>query len=163
MALRNAPVVKAQMLIRRPVTEVFEAFVNPVITTKFWFTQSSGRLEPGKEVRWDWDHYGVSTEVRVKRLEADRRILIEWDDPPCPVEWIFTPRADGTLVRISNWGFRGSDDDVVAQAIDSMGGFTIVLAGLKALLEYGVVLNLVADHHPDGFADDADDLEETSP
>jgi len=36
------------MLIRRPVADVFDAFVNPELTTKFWFTRSSGRLEAGK-------------------------------------------------------------------------------------------------------------------
>jgi uncharacterized protein YndB with AHSA1/START domain len=150
MALQNAPIVTAQMIIRKPVAEVFEAFANPAITTRFWFTKSSGRLEPGAVLRWDWELYGVSTQVCVKAVELNRRILIEWDDPPCPVEWLFTPRADHTtLVSISNWGFRGSDDEVVAQAIDSMGGFTMVLAGLKGLLEHNVVLNLVADHHPD--------------
>ena len=30
-----------------------------------------------------------------------------------------------------------------------MGGFSLVLAGLKALLEHGIQLNLVADHFPD--------------
>ncbi len=30
------------MLIRKPVAEVFEAFVNPDITSKFWFTKGSG-------------------------------------------------------------------------------------------------------------------------
>ena len=150
MTLQTAPVVRAQMLVRRPVAEVFEAFVDPEITTKFWFTKSSGRLEPGREVRWEWEMYGASAAVRVKEVEPDSRILVEWDDPPCPVEWRFTPRADGTtLVNISNWGFTGTDDEVVAKAIDSMGGFTSVLAGLKALLEHGVALNLVADHHPD--------------
>lgn len=149
MTLQNPLVVKAQMLIRRPVEEVFNAFVDPEVTTKFWFTKSSGRLEPGAEVRWDWEMYGVSGIVHVKAVEQNRRILIEWDDPPCPVEWIFTSRPDGTtLVQISNWGFSGSDDEVVAQAIDSMGGFMQVLAGLKAFLEHGVELNLVADHHP---------------
>lgn len=151
MTLQNPPIAKAQMLIRKPVAEVFEAFVNPAITTKCWFTKSSGRLEPGKGIRWDWEMYVGSTQVSVKAVEPNRRILIEWDDPPCPVEWLFTPRADHTTVlNISNWGFRGSDDEVVAQAIDSMGGFTMVLAGLKALLEHGIVLNLVADHFPDG-------------
>jgi uncharacterized protein YndB with AHSA1/START domain len=150
MTLQNAPVVKTQMLIRRPVAEVFEAFVNPAITTRFWFTKSSGSVEPGKDVRWEWEMYGVSTVVRVKAVERDRRILIEWDDPPCPVEWVFTPRPDQTtLVSISNWGFHGTDDEIVAGAIDSMGGFSFVLAALKALLEHGVELNLVADHHPD--------------
>ncbi|RPH57825.1 polyketide cyclase [bacterium] len=150
MALQNPPVVKTQILIRRPVAEVFAAFVDPAVTTKFWFTKSSGRLEPGKEVRWDWEMFGVGTQVRVKAVEQDRRILIEWDDPPCPVEWLFAPRGDDTtFVTISNWGFQGSDDEVVAKALDSMGGFSFALAGLKALLEHGVALNLVADHHPD--------------
>ena len=143
------PVVRAQMLIRRPVEEVFEAFVDPAVTTRFWFTRSSGRLEPGKTVTWEWEMYGVSAEVRVKAVEPNERILIEWDDPPCPVEWVFTAREDNTtLVSITNSGFRGSEDEVVAQAIDAMGGFVMVLAGAKALLEHNIVLNLVADHHP---------------
>jgi hypothetical protein len=33
--------------------DVFEAFVNPDITTQFWFTKGSGRLEAGKQVQWD--------------------------------------------------------------------------------------------------------------
>jgi uncharacterized protein YndB with AHSA1/START domain len=92
----------------------------------------------------------VSAEVQVKAIEPNRRILIEWNNPPLPVEWRFTPRPDDTtLVSISNWGFRGTDDEVVKQALDSMGGFSFLLAGLKALLEQNVVLNLVADHYPD--------------
>ena len=39
--------MRTQMLIRRPAHEAFEAFVDPHITTRFWFMQSSGRLEPG--------------------------------------------------------------------------------------------------------------------
>lgn len=146
--MAQEPIVNAQMLIRRPVVEVFEAFVDPAVTTKFWFTKSSGRLEPGREVRWDWEMYDVSARVHVKEVEENARILIEWDDPPCPVEWRFDARADETtLVSISTRGFAGGEDEVVAKAIDSMGGFTLVLAGLKALLEHGVVLNLVGDHH----------------
>ena len=150
MTLEKPPVVKAQMLIRKPAAEVFEAFINPEITTKFWFTKSSGKLKPGQVVRWDWEMYGVGTDVRVKEIEPEKRILIEWDDPPCPVEWIFTPRGENaTLVEISNWGFQGSDEEQVAQALDSQGGFSFVLAGLKAWLEHGIPLNLIADHHPD--------------
>ncbi len=146
----NAPIVKTQMLIRKPAEEVFEAFVNPAITTKFWFTRSTGKLEAGHQVRWEWEMYGVSTQVRVKAIERPSRILIEWNDPPLPVEWLFTSRPDGTtLVSISNRGFGGSDDEVLKQAIDSMGGFSFLLAGVKALLEYNVALNLVGDHDPD--------------
>ena len=152
MMLQDAPIAKAQMLIRKPAEEVFEAFVDPAITTKFWFTKSSGRLEPGKEVRWDWEMYGASAQVSVEAVEKNQRILIEWsgNGASTSVEWLFTARTDNTtLVRISNWGFDGSDDETVKQAIDSKGGFTLVLAGLKALLEHDLVLNLVADQYPD--------------
>jgi uncharacterized protein YndB with AHSA1/START domain len=150
MELQNPPIARAQMLIRKPVSEVFTAFVDPAVTTRFWFTKSSGKLRAGKDVRWDWEMYGASASVSVKAVEPNKRIFVEWGDPPRAVEWLFTPRADdSTLVSISERGFHGSNDEVVAQAIDSMGGFTMVLASLKALLEHDVVLNLVADHHPD--------------
>lgn len=143
----QTPVVQAQMLIRRPIQEVFEAFVDPSVTTRFWFTRSTGRLVEGGQVEWHWDMYGVSAPVQVKVLEPHHRIVIDWGTT---VEWVFSPyRGDqGTLVRITNSGFEGDDDGKVAQAIDSKGGFSMLLAGAKAWLEHGIELNLVADHHP---------------
>ena len=148
------PVAKAEMLIRRPVAEVFEAFVDPAITSRFWFTRGSGRLEPGTQVTWDWEMYGMSAQVSVKAVERDRRILIEWpaDGAATTVEWRFTPlAADATFVSITNAGFTGGDDAITGQAISSTEGFTLVLAGLKAWLEHGIRLNLVADRFPKGL------------
>lgn len=152
MRIERTPTAKAEMLIRKPVAEVFEAFVNPDITTKFWFTRSSGRLEAGKQLRWDWEMYNASAQVSVKAVEQDRRILIEWPGyGTTTVEWLFTPQADGTtFVSITNAGFGGDGDEIVRNAIDSMGGFTMVLCGLKALLEHDVILNLIADRSPEG-------------
>src|SRR5512134_3985354 len=138
MNLRHAPVARAQMLIRKPATVVFEAFVDPTVTTRFWFNRSSGRLQQGADVTWHWDMYGASAQVAVKSVEQDRRILIEW---PTPVEWLFTQRSDNTtFMTVTASGFTGTDDEKVSQAIDSMGGFSLVLAGCKAFLEHGVVL-----------------------
>ncbi|MFB3162097.1 SRPBCC family protein [Neobacillus sp. 179-J 1A1 HS] len=149
ITLNEKPVVKAEMLIRKPVEEVYEAFINPEITTKFWFTKSSGRLEEGKTIRWDWEMYGVGDELFVKEMEKNKLIRIEWTDGT-QVEWIFTPRADNqTFVSITNDGFSGSGDEMIARAIDSMGGYTMVLSGLKAYLEHNIQLNLVADKAPD--------------
>jgi len=150
MELQVEPVARAEMLIRRPVAEVFEAFVDPAITRKFWFTRGSKRLKEGGVVTWHWDMYGVSVEVAVKSVEHNRRILIEW---PTPVEWAFTPRDnDTTFVSITASGFVGTGDQMVAQAIDSMGGFSLALAGCEAFLEHGIQLNLVGDHNPDAHA-----------
>lgn len=137
------------MLIRKPVREVYDAFADPAVTTRFWFTRSSGKLEQGGTVTWYWDMYGVSAEVRVVATDPYRRIAIEW---PTPVEWVFTPRGDdATLVQITASGFTGTDDEKVAQELDSMGGFSFVLASCKAFLEHGVDLGLIADHNPDGL------------
>lgn len=150
--LTQTPVAKAEMLVRKPVAEVFEAFVNPDVTSRFWFTNGSGRLEAGKKVCWEWEMYGASVDVRVVDIEPNRRILIEWDSPPTSVEWIFTPRADNTtFVSITNTGFSGDGDEIVRRAIDSTEAFTLVLSGLKAFLEHGVDLNLVADRFPQGL------------
>jgi len=145
--------VKTGMLIRKPVADVFEAFINPEITTKFWFTKSSGRLETGKQVQWDWEMYGISIPVTVKCIEALKRIVIEWpgQNGPSTVEWTFRPLDDrSTFVNITNSGFIGNGDELVREAADSTQGFSLVLAGLKALLEHNVQLNLVADRYPKG-------------
>jgi len=144
-------VVASQMLIQRSVDDCFEAFINPEITTKFWFTKSSGRLEQGKKIRWDWEMFGVGDFLTVKELEENHRILVEWESDPTTVEWIFEPIGDDTtLVKISNWGFPGNCDNVLPQAVDAKGGYTMVLAGLKAWLEHGIELNLVRDQFPKG-------------
>ncbi len=154
LELTRAPVAKTGMLIRKPVAEVFEAFVDPDIITKFWFTRSSGRLEAGQEVEWEWEMYGFSIPVTAKVVEPNQRIVIEWPGAggPTTVEWTFTPyQDDATFVSIVNGGFTGSGDDVASRAIDSAQGFALVLAGLKAYLEHGVRLDLVADRFPKGL------------
>ncbi|MEK4085299.1 SRPBCC family protein [Psychrobacillus sp. FSL K6-1415] len=141
--------VSVGMLIRKPVQEVFEAFIDPTITTKFWFTKSSGRLEKGRRIRWEWEMYGVSAEFDVQEIEQNKRILIQFDDETT-AEWLFTQReSEGTFVEIKNYGFKGNLTEIANQVIDSTGGYTIVLCGLKALLEHNIKLNLVADKFPD--------------
>jgi uncharacterized protein YndB with AHSA1/START domain len=144
----SAPIVTAEMLIRKPVPDVFNAFVNPAVTTKFWFTKSSGRLEAGKRVHWDWEMYGVGDDVDVKAIEPNRRIVFEWSFPKSNmVEMTFTPRAKGTMVSITNSGLRG--DDLIGEALDLTQGWNLVLAAAKAWLEHGINLKLVADKAPD--------------
>ena len=146
---------RAEMLIRRPVAHVFEAFIDPAITSKFWFSGGSGSLEPGKTVRWDWEMYGFSLNASVKAIERDRRIVVEWSgagQPTTTVEWTFRPRPDGTTyVTITNYGFQGDVEQEAKQAIGSTEGFAYVLAGAKAWLEHRVQLNLVPDKYPDGL------------
>lgn len=154
--IKQVPVTKTAMLIRKPVAEVFEAFINPDITTKFWFTKSSGRLDAGEQVQWTWEMYNVSIAVTVKVIEPNTRLVIEWPGyrGPTTVEWLFAPQSqDTTYVSVMETGFTGDGDDLVKQVTDSTEGFSLLLAGLKAFLEHNVRLNLVADRYPTGIAD----------
>lgn len=153
MEIQYLPIAQTGMLIRKPVPEVFEAFVNPDITSRFWFTKGSGRLQTGEQIHWYWEMYNLSIPVNVKEIEENKRIRIEWGayGAATLVEWIFTSRPDNaTFVSVTNSGFRGSGDEIVKQALDATGGFALVLAGAKALLEHNINLNLIADRFPDG-------------
>ncbi len=101
---------------------VFEAFVDPSITL------TSGS-EPGK------------------------RILIEWNVPETVVGRmdVRDKGRERTFVKIQNWGFSGNAEEVVAKALNSTGGFNLVLAGAKFFLEHGVEPDLVVDHAPDAL------------
>ena len=142
------------MLVRKPVDTVFDALANPAVTSKFWFTKGSGKLEPGAKVQWTWEMYDVSRPVTVREFRQNERIVVEWGESPAAttVTFRFDSRDDGTtFVNITETGFSGeSGDDVVNWALGSMDGFTQVLAALKAYLEHGIVLTLVADRFPDG-------------
>ena len=154
LTLRHIPVATTGMLIRRPAAQVFEAFVDPAITMRFWFTKGSGRLEIGRQVRWDWEMYGFSMPVTAKVVEPNQRLVVEWptDRGPTTVEWKFTPHPDGTFVAITHTGFAGDGDEVVKQVAGSVEGFSLVLAALKAFLEHGIRLAVVADRFPKGIA-----------
>ena len=143
------PTVETQMLIRKPISIVFQSFIDPAITTKFWFTKSSGQLEVGKTVTWEWEMYNVSSGIQVKEIIPNKKITIEWDDPTTTVDFEFTALTDiSTYVVIKNYGFSQTGDDLIEIIKNNTGGFTTVLDGLKAYLEFGIELNLIKDKFP---------------
>ncbi len=138
------------MLIRKPISEVFDAFINPEITTKFWFTKSSGKLENGKTIEWTWEMFDHTASVHVISITSNENIRIQWgEDKDAIAEWSFKSMgADKTFVTITNTGLKGTTDEIMAQIRDATGGFTWVLAGAKAYLEHNIELKLIADRYP---------------
>lgn len=151
------PTAQAAMLIRRPVAEVFAAFTDPAITSKFWFSEGSALLhEVGQRAHWRWSWYGVESAVEVLEIGAPHLLKLRWGEGEGAgiVTWRLTPRDEAaTFVEIEHTGFLGDDDAVLAQVRDSTEGFALVLAGAKAWLEQGVQLNLVPDRHPDAHVE----------
>jgi uncharacterized protein YndB with AHSA1/START domain len=147
---------EAGMLIRRPVKQVFGSLLDPNVTTKFWFTRSTGKLEAGKRVRWEWEMYDQAIHVDVDEITENERIVMRWPayegDAQTTVEWQFTPQSENaTFVRVTNTGFSGDEEAVARQAMVATGGFALVLAGMKAWLEHGIELDLIRDRFPGGI------------
>lgn len=149
MKKNPSPCVEVQMLIRKPVSQVFQAFIDPGITTNFWFTKSSGPMETCKTVTWEWEMYGASATVFVKDIIINKKIATEWGDPLTTVDYEFTPITEhSTYVVIKNYGFKETGAALIQAIKDNTGGFTTVLDGLKAWLEHNINLNLIADKFP---------------
>jgi uncharacterized protein YndB with AHSA1/START domain len=154
LQLTQIPSVKVGMLVRRPPGVVFQALVDPDITTRFWFTKSSGKVVAGATLRWGWEMYDVSANVAVKGVEENSRIVFDWgyDGETTTVEFRFIPFGDDcTYVQVTESGLSGDGNALVALAAGSTGGFTIALCALKALLEHDVVLTVVRDRFPNGL------------
>lgn len=152
----NLKYSEAQMQIRKPVPTVFQAFIDPELTKHFWFTKGSDKLEVGKQITWTWEMYNFSTKVIATEILTNKKISINWftADPPTTVDFDFKTLSDGTtFVTIKHYGFDKTGDELIETLKDSAGGFTIVLAGLKAFLEHNINLNLIADKFPKEIAE----------
>ncbi|WP_210149437.1 SRPBCC family protein [Chryseobacterium scophthalmum] len=140
--------VQAQMLIRKPIQEVFEAFINPEITTNFWFTKSTGKLEEGETIIWEWEMYNAKSEVKVLQIIPNQLIKTEWGLFSNNVDYEFKEMEKGTLVIIKSYGYSEKGDELLSVINDNTGGFTTVLDGCKAYLEHGINLRLIEDKFP---------------
>lgn len=148
MQLSTPPEVRTGMGIHRPPSEVFDAFVDPTKTKRFWITDSTGPLEPGGTVTWDMTADGAQAAIEVRTFQPGARLEFDWGDSEHSntVEIEFAPwRDDGCYVEVTEHGFTGNADSLAAHAADSTSGFTMALCSLKALLEHDIELRAVAD------------------
>ena len=57
---------KAALQIQKPINEVFEGIVDPNHMTQYFISESSGRLETGKEVVWKFPEFEEKFPVQGK-------------------------------------------------------------------------------------------------
>lgn len=148
LTLSAPPTVHATMGIRRRASEVFDAFVDPTTTKRFWIVESTGPLVPETTVTWTMNASGAEAIVTVREFEPGARLVFDWGDTDAMsrVEIQFQSTRDGhCLVDVTETGVEGSGDELAAHAADSTGGFTMVLCSLKALLEHDIELDAVVD------------------
>jgi uncharacterized protein YndB with AHSA1/START domain len=147
---------KVQVRIAKPIAEVFEAVVNPKELSKYFTTGgSSGRIEEGKTIIWQFADFPGEVPVTVKKVVAPSLIEIQWAvsdgdnssgrSPERPtdtsrMQMIFEKLTDNsTMVSIGESGWR-SDEVGLADSYSKCSGWTQMQASLKAYLEHGINL-----------------------
>lgn len=134
--------IKTAIQILKPVNEVFEAIVDPVKMSNYFISKSSGRMESGRQIMWQFPEFDMEFPIRVGRIIKDEYISYHWDaeGQELLVEMTLVPRGGGsTLVSVKE-GSRPNDTEGIKWLMGNSSGWANFLACLKAYLEYGINL-----------------------
>ncbi len=128
---------------RKPVAEVFAAVFRPEKLAGYFVQEASAPLVEGKTVKWKFAEVDKAFDVVVKHVNENERIVFEWPTNEggydTRVDMAFKPLEDGTLVQISESGWRPTPEGLKS-SYDNAGGWTHMMCCLKAYLEYGINL-----------------------
>ncbi len=135
--------VYASIQVAKPALEVFEAIVDPAQMTNYFISKSSGRMEPGAQLLWEFPEFEGENTVRVGEIVPGKIIGFYWEN--AGVEFhaeikLVPGRNDSTVVRISEKGMQPDADKALKFIKGNTEGWANFLACLKAWLEYGINL-----------------------
>jgi len=134
--------IKTAIQILKPVNEVFEAIVDPIKMSNYFISKSSGRLETGKQIMWQFPEFDMEFPIRVGKIIKDEYISYYWDveGTELLVEMTLTARTESsTLVTITEKS-RANDEAGIKWLKGNTAGWANFLACLKAYLEYKINL-----------------------
>ncbi|MFD2788420.1 SRPBCC domain-containing protein [Arenibacter antarcticus] len=129
----------AAIQIQKPIEDVFEGIVNPEKMTKYFISESSGRLESGKEVIWKFPEFEDKFPVKEIKIENNSSISFVWDLETVVIITLEKLPDDSTIVRVNENG-KELNEDNLSWALENSGGWANFLACMKAYLEYGIQL-----------------------
>ncbi len=133
--------ITAKIQIGKPASEVFEAIVDPNKMSNYFISKSTGVMEEGKTLFWQFPEFAEDYPVRVGKIEKDKFISFYWDTDGKEylVEINLTPIGDTTIVGVTETG--GTNDEAgISWLKGNTEGWANFLASLKAWLEYGINL-----------------------
>ncbi|KCZ83035.1 hypothetical protein HAD_15147 [Hyphomonas adhaerens MHS-3] len=142
------PKFEVSSRIGRPVSEVFEAFVNPDILSRYFTTGGAkGRIEKGATVMWAFHEFPGAFPVKVVEVEQDKRIVFKWgeggddsSDVETTVTIRFEPTGDGrTIVSIAEEGWPATEQGF-GKSYGNCMGWSQMLSAMKAWVEHGINL-----------------------
>ncbi len=134
--------IKAALKVAKPVQQVFEAIADPVHMSHYFISHSTGRMEAGKTVQWQFPEFEGQFPVRVHQVEPHHLLSFFWDDmdgTETKVEIRLQPKDEATFVTITE-GSKANNEAGIGWLMRNTEGWANFLACLKAYLEYGINL-----------------------
>lgn len=133
--------INVGMQVSKPINEVFEAIVNPEKMCNYFISQSTGRMEEGKNLIWKFPEFDFECSVKVIKAEPNL-ISFYWENSgkDLLVEIKLSTVGDNfTLVKISEKSMENNEAGLKWLSGNSF-GWSNFLACLKAYLEFGINL-----------------------
>lgn len=141
--MENQLEIKAAIQIGKRPQEVFEAITDPSKMSNYFISQSTGRMEEGKQLTWNFPEFDIDVPVRVGKIEQDQLISYYWDGgsgKETLIEIKLSPFGDhDTVVSITEKG-QPNNEAGINWLKGNTEGWANFLACLKAYLEYGINL-----------------------
>ncbi|KQS47357.1 ATPase [Flavobacterium sp. Leaf359] len=133
--------IKVAIQILKPVSEVFEAIVDPEKMANYFIGKGSGRMEKGKEIEWKFPEFDMQFPITVGKIEKDKYVSYYWDvnEKKNLVEITLAPFGKDTVVTVTEKGMENNEEGI-SWLMGNTEGWANFLACLKAYLEYGINL-----------------------
>ncbi|MDO4229786.1 MAG: SRPBCC domain-containing protein [Capnocytophaga sp.] len=118
---------------------MFEWIINPDYMTHYFISKSSGIMEVGKVLMWEFPEFSGEFPVKVTAITPNKSISFIWDEETV-VTIELEDQPNGTMVvKVAEDGKPFSEENI-QWALGNTEGWANFLACMKAYLEYGVEL-----------------------
>jgi uncharacterized protein YndB with AHSA1/START domain len=134
--------INVKMQIQRPAHQVFESIIKPDKMSYYFISKSSGPMETGAELIWNFPEFEKDYPIRVGKIKKDKYISFYWmmDDIELLVEMNLKEQADNsTLITITEKS-RDNDEAGLKWLSGNSFGWANFLTCLKGYMEYKINL-----------------------
>ena len=139
----NPPDHVYEVYIRATPERIWQAITDPEMTKRYYYgTLVRSSWAPGGPLRYDYPDGSIAADGSVLEVDPPRRLIMTfnavWDDeikaePPVTMTWEITPMGDSSRLSVTTAGLvPGSATDIAFR-----GGISVIVSGLKTLLETG--------------------------
>ncbi|MCX6236110.1 MAG: SRPBCC domain-containing protein [Bacteroidia bacterium] len=134
--------IKTALQIQKTSAEVFEAIVDQQKMSNYFISKSTGRMEEGNNLIWNFPEFDIDIPIRVGKIVQDKYISYYWTvgDQELLVEMTLTPREDNSTLMTITEKSKNNDEEGIKWLMGNTEGWANFLACLKAYLEYGINL-----------------------